>query len=133
MISPLTLDAYHRAVLDHRPKSRERTKHSRRYFLEVQSKLPAREQSIFADEGVALLDTFASVGLHIAASAWAAALDPLYVVHYWDLGDDANALLEAELALPDIPMFNVFNERVTEEIKTIVVPLARTDRRAFLG
>jgi hypothetical protein len=82
------------------------------------------ERSRFGSEGRALLPTFAREHLIMTASAWNTDSDPAFVVHYWDMGNDANALLEAELGLPDIPRFNAFNELVTTEIKSIAVPIA---------
>ena len=86
--------------------------------------MPVSERSRFGSEGRALLPTFAREHLIMTASAWNTDSDPAFVVHYWDMGNDANALLEAELGLPDIPRFNAFNELVTTEIKSIAVPIA---------
>ncbi len=100
----------------------------RQYFLEVQSRIAASDQDEFVKRGVALLPAFQANGLTLVASAWSTSSDPLSVINYWDIGSDANALLEAELALPDVPQFNAFNELVDDESKAIAIPIAATER-----
>jgi hypothetical protein len=83
------------------------------------------KRDTFAKQACDLVQTFKDVGLVPTASAWSTGGGPIVVVNYWDMGTDANVLLEAELALPDVPKFNAFNNILQREIKNIVVPIAR--------
>ena len=123
MLTPILLNPSHRGSPPEHG-ARAHTSRLRRYLLEVSSEISAIEQASFEKQGSALLPTFKAAHLKIVASGWGSHSDPAFVIHYWDLGNDANGLLEAELALPDIPAFNRFNKLAKNEIKNIVIPLA---------
>lgn len=103
----------------------------RRYFLEVELEIMANKKKDFTREGQNFLASFRASNLDLVASAWRTDVGPIVAVNYWDMGNDANNLLEAELSLPDIPGFNDFNALVEREIKSIVVPLAGEESRAI--
>ena len=96
----------------------------RRYFLEVQIEVASTKQEQFTDIGEQFLEAFRQEQLALAVSAWQPNGGPFTAVNYWDMGNDANVLLAAELALPDIPGFSAFNDLIENEVKNIVVPLA---------
>jgi hypothetical protein len=100
----------------------------RQYYLEVRSRIAVKNRDQFVKQGIALLDAFKANGLTLVASAWSTSSDPITVINYWDMGNDANSLLEAELALPDIPQFNAFNDLIDDEIKSITIPIAAAER-----
>jgi hypothetical protein len=121
MLTPLIIERNNHRMPQ--PGSKDVPMPVQRFFLEVQIQVPAIYREEFATQGKELLETFASVGLTPATSAWRTDRDPIIVVNYWDLGQDANALFYAELALPDIPGFNRFNALVGKETKNIVIPI----------
>jgi hypothetical protein len=96
----------------------------RRYYLEVEIQVPADRKQEFASKGQEFLPNFEQAQLKLAVSAWQTDTGPIFAVNYWDMGGDANVLLEAELALPDVVGFNEFNALVQSEVKNIVVPIA---------
>jgi hypothetical protein len=105
------------------PVDQQLTNKLTRFFLAVQIEVPAVRRQEFAEQGKALLETFASVGLVPAVAAWRTDGDPIQVANYWDMGPDANVLFAAELALPDVPGFNRFNALIEKELKNIVIPI----------
>lgn len=131
MLTPLALPK-HPEEARRRPREKRRVSDQhRQYYLEVHLRIAAANQDEFAEQGKALLDTFKAKGLTLAASAWHTNSDPITIVNYWDIGNDADALLEAELALPDVPKFNAFNKLIDHEIKTIAIPIAASERVAL--
>ncbi len=106
------------------PRRVEIPENRRHYFLQVETEVPAVKRDIFAAAGRELVQTFIQAGLHPTTSAWYTNAGPIVVMNYWDMGTDANALLDAELVLPDVPKFNAFNTIVQKEVKNIVVPIA---------
>jgi hypothetical protein len=96
----------------------------RRYILEVNFEVQPAELGAFASQSKNLVPTFEKLGLRPRYSLFRTDSTPTRVVNYWDLGDDANQLLIAELALPDIPRFNTFNTIVRREVKNLVIPIA---------
>lgn len=100
----------------------------RRYFLEVSFEVRPADHPSFARQSRDLVPTFKSVGLHPRYSFSRPQDGLTRVVNYWDLGTDANQLLEAELALPDVPSFNSFNTIVRREVKNLVLPIASEER-----
>ena len=98
----------------------------RQYLLEVQSTVAAKDQKAFVEMGVPILRTdLPKVNLLLKASMWRTSTGPIRVVNYWDMGNDANTLLDAELALPDVPQFNEFNALITTEDKALTIPIAQ--------
>lgn len=96
----------------------------RRYLLEVQIEVAITKKNEFTKIGKQFLDAFKQEQLTLAVSAWQPDGGPFTAVNYWDMGNDANVLLAAELALPDIPGFTAFNDLIENEVKNIVVPIA---------
>lgn len=103
----------------------------RRYVLEVNFEVQPTELGKFAEQSKNLVPTFEKLGLHPKYSLFRTDSTPTRVVNYWDMGNDANQLLVAELALPDIPRFNTFNTIVRREVKNIVIPIAPEESLPF--
>lgn len=129
MLTPQCLSTHRQEAPQRRaPKKRRFNDRNRKYLLEVDLKVRADRLEEFVDQGLALLPAFENAGLTLVSSAWKTSSDPIDIVNYWDLGNDANVLLEAELQLPDIPEFNTFNKLIEFEVKSIVIPLAARER-----
>jgi hypothetical protein len=94
----------------------------------VQSTVAAQDQKAFVKQGVPILKTvLPKVNLFLKASMWRTSTGPIRVVNYWDLGNDADTLLDAELALPDVPQFNEFNALIATEDKALTIPIAQAE------
>lgn len=124
----LTLTPHNLQLKKHPPK---KTKPSplelhRQYLLEVQSTVAAKDQKAFVEQGVPILENvLPQVKLLLKASMWRTCTGPIRIVNYWDLGNDADTLLDAELALPDVPQFNQFNALIATEDKALTIPIAQ--------
>jgi len=129
MLFPGCTKPYHR-IGEARPRSEKRKslelelERKRRYLLEVQIEVAATKQREFSQIGANFLEAFKRSDLTLVTSAWRPDSGPVRAVNYWDMGNDANVLFEAELALPDIPGFTKFNRLIQNEVKNIVVPIA---------
>jgi hypothetical protein len=97
----------------------------------VQLEVAAHNQDAFVKGALELLPAFGDVGLTVKTSAWRTNSDPVQLVNYWDIGDDADTLLNAELALPDLPGFNAFNQLIQLEVKRIVIPIGASESTPF--
>jgi hypothetical protein len=96
----------------------------RQFFLEVGFKVRAIERDLFASKSFELVPNFEKLGLCPNHSMWKPDVGPVPVFNYWDLGSDLNRLFDAELALPDLPIFNSFNKIVRDEEKNIAIQIA---------
>lgn len=96
----------------------------RQFFLEVGFKVRATERDLFASKSLELVPNFEKLGLCPDHSMWRPDVGPVPVFNYWDLGSDLNRLFDAELALPDLPIFNSFNKIVRDEEKNIAIQIA---------
>lgn len=97
------------------------------YVLEVQLQIDAINRDHFIAKALSLRPAFQTAGLRLLASAWRTNADPIVMVNYWDIGSDANTLLNAELQLPDVPEFNELNRLIRAESKALAIPLADTE------
>jgi hypothetical protein len=100
------------------------------YFLEVVIEVAGTEREKFSRLGQQFLYNFEQVGFTPVVSAWRTDTGPVFAVNYWNLGTDANTLLNAEFVLPEIPGFTEFNAMLQSESKNLAVSVAREERVA---
>src|SRR5882757_1666815 len=60
-------------------------------------------------------------GLALVLSCWESSEDIVYFYNYWDIGPDANALIRAELLLPDVPRYGRFAKLWRTETKDLAL------------
>jgi len=99
------------------------------YLLQVMTRIERKDLSMLERLGDQLVRLIEDEGWDLVHASCEVSNTEVDLYLHWNIGTDANALLEAELNLPDKPAYARFERAIVFETKELVRPITRVSRK----